>query len=50
MKVDFDERRPLEVEAIHGEPLRVAAASGVELPLLKALYHQLKFIGTRYGK
>jgi len=47
MKIDYDERRPMEVEAIHGAPLRAAAAAGVELPLLKTLYHQLKFIGTR---
>jgi len=49
MKIDFDERRPMEVEAIHGEPLRIAATAGVELPLLKSLYHQLKFIGARYA-
>ncbi|MBP1626326.1 MAG: 2-dehydropantoate 2-reductase [Holophagaceae bacterium] len=49
MKIDFDERRPMEVEAIHGEPLRIAATTGVELPLLKSLYHQLKFIGARYA-
>nr|WP_320131128.1 putative 2-dehydropantoate 2-reductase [uncultured Holophaga sp.] len=47
MKVDYDERRPLEVESIHGAPLRFAASRGVELPLLKALYHQLKFINAR---
>lgn len=50
MKIDYDERRPMEVEAIHGEPLRIAEAAGTELPLLKTLYHQLKFIGTRYGR
>ena len=50
MKIDFDERRPMEVEAIHGAPLRAAAAAGFELPLLKTLYHQLKFIGAKYGQ
>ncbi|WP_005032604.1 putative 2-dehydropantoate 2-reductase [Holophaga foetida] len=49
MKIDYDERRAMEVEAIHGAPLRIAEAAGVELPILKTLYHQLKFIGTRYG-
>lgn len=47
MKIDHDERRPMEVEAIHGEPLRRAAARGVDLPLLRALYHQLRFIDGR---
>lgn len=49
MKVDYDEGRPMEFEAIHGEPLRRAAANGVELLLLKALYHQLRFLGARRG-
>jgi 2-dehydropantoate 2-reductase len=49
MKVDHDEGRPMEIEAIHGEPLRRAAAKGVELPLLKALYHELRFMGARRG-
>jgi len=47
MKIDYDERRPMEIEAIHGEPLRRAAASGVELPLLQTLYHQLRFMEAR---
>jgi 2-dehydropantoate 2-reductase len=47
MKLDFDERRPMEVEAIHGEPLRQAAAHGVELPLLGALHRQLRFLDAR---
>jgi 2-dehydropantoate 2-reductase len=49
MKVDYDEGRPMEIEAIHGEPLRRAAANGVDLPLLKSLYHQLRFLGARRG-
>jgi 2-dehydropantoate 2-reductase len=47
MKIDHDERRPMEVEAIHGEPLRRAAARGVTLPLLGALYRQLRFLDGR---
>jgi 2-dehydropantoate 2-reductase len=49
MKIDYDEKRPMEVEAIHGAPLRAAAAAGVDLPLLRALYYQLKFLGSRMG-
>ncbi len=47
MKLDYDAHRPLEVEAIFGEPLRVATAAGVDLPQIKMLYQQLKFIDSR---
>jgi 2-dehydropantoate 2-reductase len=52
MKIDYDERRPLEVEAIIGNPLRKAQASGVNLPQISCLYNQLKFLdkrNTSYG-
>jgi 2-dehydropantoate 2-reductase len=44
MKIDYDERRPLEVEAIFGNPLRMARSNGVDLPQIDCLYRQLKFI------
>ncbi|MDB9529081.1 putative 2-dehydropantoate 2-reductase [Oscillatoria sp. CS-180] len=47
MKIDFDEGRPLEVEAIVGNPLRAAQAVGVETPRIEMLYHQLKAIDAR---
>ncbi|HEY9803744.1 MAG TPA: putative 2-dehydropantoate 2-reductase [Leptolyngbyaceae cyanobacterium] len=47
MKIDYDECRPLEVEAIMGNPLRKAQALGVELPQISCLYHQLKFLDGR---
>ncbi len=47
MKIDYDEGRPLEVEAIFGNPLRMAMAAGVNLPLIGMLYHQLKFLDGR---
>ncbi|MBD2570082.1 putative 2-dehydropantoate 2-reductase [Anabaena lutea] len=56
MKIDFDEIRPLEVEAIFGNPLRKAETAGVNLPQIRCLYQQLKFLDTRiirnsaYGK
>jgi 2-dehydropantoate 2-reductase len=50
MKIDHDERRPLEVEAIIGNPLRKAQANGVDLPQISCLYHQLKFIDARNQK
>lgn len=47
MKIDFDENRPLEVEAIVGNPLRIAAENNVSLPLIRCLYQQLKFLDNR---
>ncbi|TAE60500.1 MAG: putative 2-dehydropantoate 2-reductase [Nostocales cyanobacterium] len=47
MKIDFDESRPLEVEAIVGNPLRIAAANDFSLPLIRGLYQQLKFLDER---
>lgn len=47
MKIDYDERRPLEVEAMYGNPLRAAQAVGVDLPQIRMLYHQLSFLNHR---
>ncbi|MGI9088422.1 MAG: 2-dehydropantoate 2-reductase [Chthoniobacterales bacterium] len=40
--LDFESDRPLELEAIWGEPLRRAQAAGAEMPELSALYAELK--------
>jgi 2-dehydropantoate 2-reductase len=47
MKIDYDERRSLEVEAIFGNPLRAATAKGADLPLIGMLYQQLKFLDAK---
>lgn len=47
MKIDYDEKRPLEVEAIFGNALRVATAAGADLPLISMLYRQLKFLDSK---
>ena len=47
MKIDFDEHRPMEVEAIFGNPLRAAQAAGAKSPLLETLYRQLEFLNQR---
>lgn len=44
MKIDYDNRRSLEVEAIFGNPLRMAQAAGADLPRISMLYQQLKFL------
>ncbi len=47
MKIDYDERHPMEVEAIFGNPLRAAQNAGAKSLLLEELYHQLKFLDAR---
>ena len=47
MKIDYDERRPLEVEAIFGNPLRAVRKAGGKSPLLEELYALLKFLDAR---
>ena len=47
MKIDFDEGRPLEVEAIFGNPLRAAQAAGATVPRIEMLYHLLKAVDRR---
>ncbi|WP_017661020.1 putative 2-dehydropantoate 2-reductase [Baaleninema simplex] len=44
MKLDYDAGRSLEVEAIVGNPLRIADRAGVRLPQIELLYRQLKFL------
>jgi 2-dehydropantoate 2-reductase len=47
MKVDFDERKPMEVEAIYGNPVRAVRRAGGAMPLVEMLYCQLKFLDAR---
>lgn len=47
MKIDADEGRPMEVEAMFGNPVRAAAERGVELPRIEMLYRQLAFCDAR---
>lgn len=46
MKIDFDLCRPLEVEAIFGNPLRMVSAQ-TPMPACATLYHQLKFLDAK---
>ena len=48
--IDFEAERPLEIEAIWGEPLRRAAAAGAEMPELRKLYGSLKEINARRAR
>lgn len=47
MKLDYDQHRPLEIEAIIGNPLRAANSVGIEVPKIAMLYRQLKFLDQR---
>ena len=47
MKIDYDERRPLELAAIFANPLQTALSQGVNLPQVRCLYQQLQFLDAR---
>lgn len=47
MKLDYEAKRPLEIEAIFGKPLQIAARAGVYLPRISTLYQQLQFLDMR---
>ncbi len=47
MRLDYRYRRPMEVEAIFGNPLRAAASVGAAMPSVEMLYRQLKFLDAR---
>jgi 2-dehydropantoate 2-reductase len=42
MKLDYDSGKPMEVEAIFGNPLRLARKAGYNAPYISMLYHLLK--------
>ena len=46
MKIDFDEGRPLEVEAILGNPVRAAAKLNVAVPEMERLYSQVSALSN----
>ncbi len=47
MKIDYDERRPLEIEAILNSPIRAARRIGVAVPSITMLQQQLTFLDIR---
>jgi 2-dehydropantoate 2-reductase len=46
--LDWEAGRPLEIEAIWGEPLRRAAAAGAQTPRLEIVYALLKSLDTKH--
>lgn len=47
MQVDVEKGNPIELEAILGNPIRIAKRLGVEVPLLSVLYHLLRGVQFR---
>ncbi len=50
MKLDYDHRRPLEIGAIYSAPLEEAFRHGFEMPKVRMLEQQLKFIQASFLK
>lgn len=46
MLLDYHAKRPMEVEAIFGEPLRAAQSKNQSLPKIQTLYQQLSYYDT----
>lgn len=50
MKLDYDNKRPLEVEYIYSRPVEEAAKAGYDMAKVSMLEKQLKFIESQYLK
>lgn len=48
MKLDFDYRRPLEIEYIYSRPVSESENAGYEMPRVVMLKSQLQFIQAQY--
>ena len=47
MRLDYLNRRKIEVESIFGNPIRTARRHGASMPRVEMLYQQLKFLDAR---
>jgi 2-dehydropantoate 2-reductase len=45
MKLDYDNRRPMEIEYIYSRPVKTAAGAGFDMPKVAMLENQLRFTG-----
>lgn len=45
MQLDRQHRRPMEIDAIFGEPIRQAEAAGVKVPLIRMIERLLRTVG-----
>jgi 2-dehydropantoate 2-reductase len=44
MRLDYLAQRPMEIEAIFGNPLKAAREAGMAAPRIQVLHDQLKFL------
>jgi 2-dehydropantoate 2-reductase len=49
MKLDFDHKRLLEIDAIYSRPIQQARNAGYDMPKTRMLEQQLRFIQGRYA-
>ena len=47
MKIDFDEKRPMEIESIYAKPLDIAREHSQYMPSIAALHKELSFLELR---
>jgi 2-dehydropantoate 2-reductase len=50
MKLDYNFKRPLEIEGILGNALKMAGEKKIDLPKISVLYQQLKFLDAKNRK
>lgn len=50
MKLDYDHGRPMEIEAIYGNPIRLAQQAGYEMRQVALMENQLRLIQSQYIK
>ncbi len=50
MKIDYDEGRPMEIEAILGNPILTAQELRISVPAMTVLYQQLTFLNAKNDK
>lgn len=48
MKLDFDFKRPMEIDAIYSAPLEAASKAGFDMPKVRMLEQQLRLIQSNY--
>lgn len=49
MKLDYDNRRPMEIYYLYTRPIAEARRAGFDMPRLSMLEAELKFIQERYA-
>jgi 2-dehydropantoate 2-reductase len=49
MQIDRQQRRPMEIEAIVGNPLRAAQSARIAVPRLEMLYRTLRLIEDAFA-